>query len=58
MEVNALLGEKNIEKKWDGKYDTAKVWLLLLLFDDAVLLMLKFNSDVQKYVLNFYRSCD
>ena len=47
-EYTASSGENNIKNVRDGKYETATVWLLMLLF----------AAVVQDYVLNYYSSCD
>ena len=47
-EYTASSGENNIKNVQDGKYETAIVWLLMLIFAAAV----------QDNVLNYYSSCD
>ena len=46
MKVTALLGNNKIDKEYGGKYCTAMVFLLLLLFDASVFLMLLFATDI------------
>ena len=46
-----LSGENKIKKEHYGKYDTAAVWLLLLIFDASVLLMLLLYDSIRMYVL-------
>ena len=42
-----MSGEKKTEKERDGKYDTERVWLLMILLGADVLLLLLFAAAIQ-----------